>query len=165
MTTRLAITALIAALFLGAWVQVAWAQAQDLFRRGYEASTERRWGEAVDWYTQSAKAEPNNAETYFQRAINHQMMDKVPEAMADYERALELNPDLYLAMEFLAKLHEQQGNFAAAADRYAKALPLIADERWRGIVRQWLTDSRQKLKATTENYDRGNKSGSRRPLF
>ena len=93
------------------------------------------------------------------------MLNRVPEAMADYERALEIEPDYYLAMELLAKLYEQQGDFAAAADIYEKALPLIEDERWRGIVRQWLAESRQRLRATTENRDRRNKTGDRAPLF
>ncbi len=149
----------------GLWVPVAGAQTQDLFRRGYEASNERKWEEAIGWYTRSIKADPNNVDAYFERAVNLQMLNRVPEAMADYERALEIEPDYYLAMELLAKLHEQQGDFAAAADIYEKALPLIEDERWRGIVRQWLAESRQRLRASTENRDRRNRPGARAPLF
>ncbi len=156
-------TVLLILLFLG--INCAAAQTDDFFRRGYEASTGRNWHEAVDWYTRSITAIPDNPEAYFQRAINFEMMDQPQQAIADYKAALRIKPDMYLAMEYLAKIHERQGNYAAAAEIYTRALPLVGDPRWRGIVRKWLADAKEDLRKFGGNPNRAHRSEQKKPLF
>ena len=45
----------------------------------------------------------------FSGAVAFEMMDRVDEAISDYEAVLQLQPDYYLCMEYLAKLYEKKG--------------------------------------------------------
>ncbi len=150
---------------LAGWTVIgatAWSEtgAEVSFRQGYKASIAREWDEAVTWFTRSIELNPQNAEAYFQRAVAFEMMDRVDEAISDYEAALQLQPDYYLCMEYLAKLYEKKGDYVSAVEIYRHALPLVKDPKWRSIVQWWISEARKKIKdPQSQNKPRASRQG------
>jgi len=124
---------------------ISWcSNAEDYFRQGYVASMKRDWNLAIDLFNKSIDLNPNNPSFYLQRASAYQMTDKVDEAIRDYETALKLRPDYYLAMEYLASLHATQNEHLKALEVYNRALPLIRDSKWRSIIQWKISEARKK---------------------
>lgn len=136
------------------------SKAEEYFREGYVASMAREWEAAIDWYSKSIKVDPKNAEVYFQRAITFEMTGHTARAIGDYEKTLELKPDYYLAMEYLAKLYERNGQYGKALRLYKRALPLVANQKWRTIVRQWMSQAEKRLRADSK---KSNSPGTSHP--
>jgi tetratricopeptide (TPR) repeat protein len=116
---------------------VGWGStAQDYLRDGYVASMKREWYVAVDFFNKSIHLNPDNAIVYVQRALAYQMIDRNDDAIRDYEAALKLRPDYYLAMEYLANLYEAKNEYSRAVEIYNRALTLVRDPKWRSVI-QW----------------------------
>jgi tetratricopeptide (TPR) repeat protein len=115
-------------------------------KEGYLSFVARSWDEAIGWYTKAIQINPKNADAYFQRGIAREMADHTDAAIADYRKTLELVPNHYLAMEYLAKLYETKGQFDKAVDLYARSLPLVDDPKWKSIVKAWMTDAHRKMR-------------------
>lgn len=128
---------------------VGWgASAQDYFRDGYVASMKREWDVAVDFFNKSIHLNPDNAIVFVQRASAYQMMDRIDDAIRDYEAALKLRPDYYLAMEYLANLYEAKNEYSRAVEIYSRALPLVRDPKWRSVI-QWKMSEAKKRAVNT----------------
>jgi len=127
--------------------------ADEDFRKGYEASIAREWEQAIALFTSSIEADPTNPEVYFQRAVAFEMAGRIDEAMADYHKALQLKPDYYLALEYLAKLYESKGGYEKALVLYNRALPLVTDEKWRSMVNWWISEAKKKIASTGETNE------------
>ncbi|MDQ7785119.1 MAG: tetratricopeptide repeat protein [Desulfomonilaceae bacterium] len=139
---------------LPAFVLASNLKAEEYFREGYMASMAREWDSAIASYTRSIELDPNNPESYMQRAAALEMADRIDEAIDDYNKTLRLKPDYYLAMEYLAKLYESKGEYAKAVDLYAEALKLVTDAKWRSVVMQWMSDARKKIKQGGREHDK-----------
>lgn len=122
--------------------------AYDYLRKGYIASTARQWNNAIALYSKAIELNPADAEAYVQRAINFEMEDRTDEAIADYERALQREPNYYLALEYLARLYESKGQYEKALNCYTRALPLVKDPTWRSMVTWWIADAKKKMTAS-----------------
>ena len=107
---------------------------------------ERQWADAVRHYSKAIELNPRDVEAYFRRAATLEVMGRSKEAMADLEQVLKLRPDHYLAMEYLAKLCEKDGQHSRAVALYAKALPLVQDKKWRSVVKVWMSAAAAKMK-------------------
>lgn len=118
--------------------------AQEYFRDGYVASMKRDWNAAIDLFNKSIDLNPDNAAVYVQRASAYQMVDRIDDAIRDYEAALRLRPDYYLAMEYLGKLYEMKNEYSKAVEIYSRALPLVKDPKWRSVIQWKITDARKK---------------------
>lgn len=129
-------------------------KAKEYFREGYLASMSREWDSAIALYTKSIELDPQNPETYLQRAAAFEMADRIDEAVADYEKTLALRPDYYLAMEYLAKLYEAKGEYPKAVDLYARALKVVTDAKWRSVVKWWMSQAKKKIKQAGKADDR-----------
>jgi tetratricopeptide (TPR) repeat protein len=136
------------------------SEAEDYLHLAHQAYTARQWEQAIELYSKAIDAEPDRPEFYFQRAIAFDMLDRVDEAIADYERTLQLVPDYYLAMEYLAKLYVARGEHERALDLYDAALKLVRDAKWRSIVRHWISDTKKAMKKARK-HSREKKSGTR----
>ena len=153
----------ILAIGLPALVCASNSQAKEYFREGYLASMSREWESAIALYTKSIELDPNNPETYLQRAAAFEMVDRIDEAIADYEATLALRPDYYLAMEYLAKLYESKGEYSKAVDLYSRALRVVKDAKWRSVLRWWMSQAKKKVKQAGKADERTSaRSGSRR---
>lgn len=131
------------------------SNAQDYFRDGYVASMKREWDVAIDFFNKSIHLNPDNPVVYIQRASAFQMLDKPDDAIRDYETALKLRPDYYLAMEYLGTLYEAKNQYSMAVEIYNRALPLVRDPKWRSVI-QWKI-SEAKKKATNPRVDQSSR--------
>lgn len=118
--------------------------ALDYFRDGYLASMKRDWNAAIVLFNKSIDLNPGNAAAYVQRASAYQMVDRNDDAIRDYEAALKLRPDYYLAMEYLGKLYEMKNEYSKALEIYSRALPLVKDPKWRSVIQWKIMDARKK---------------------
>jgi len=129
-------------------------KAQEYFREGYMASMSRQWDSAIELYTKSIELDPTNAETYLQRAAAFEMADKINEAVIDYQKTLEMKPNYYLAMEYLAKLYVDQGRYSQAINLYSRALTLIDDPKWRSVLKWWISEAKRKMQPDGRSIER-----------
>jgi tetratricopeptide (TPR) repeat protein len=118
----------------------------EYFREGYSAFVSRNWEQATQLYSKAIELDPQNVEAYFQRGLTREIAGHHDQAIKDYEKTLELDPHCYLAMEYLARLYDAKGEYAAAANLYARALPLMSDPKWQSMIRWWLTEARRKMR-------------------
>lgn len=133
---------------------ICWSSnAEDYFREGYVASMKREWNLAIDFYNKSIDLDPDNPGFYIQRASAYQMTDRIDDAISDYETALKLRPDYYLAMEYLASLYETKNEHSKALEVYNRALPLVRDSKWRSIIQWKISEARKK--STNIRADKG----------
>ena len=156
---------LLAFLILLIWPQLsvhaAGPDARQYFRDGYLAATAREWDAAIELYTKAIDLDNTNPETYLQRAAAHQMAGHIDLAIKDYEQAIRLKPDYYLALEYLAKLYESKGDYEKAVNLYSRALPLVTDPKWRSVVKWWLTQAKNKSQHSEVRATRRVRGGSR----
>lgn len=134
------------------------ADADLLFRKGYEAAMKRNWRTAEEFYSRSIDIAPENYEVFMQRAVVREMLEKHPEALQDYRKTLTLKPDYYLAWEYLGKLYERYGEYENARKCYEEGLKLVRDAKWRGIVRDWI--SRVKKLSKKKSSSSKNRQGA-----
>ena len=117
---------------------------QDYFHEGYMASMKRDWNSAIDLFDKAIDSNPKNTAAYIQRASAYQMVDRIDDAIRDYEEVLRLNPNYYLAMEYLANLYEVSHQYAKAIETYNRSLPLVKDQKWRSVIQGKILDARKK---------------------
>jgi tetratricopeptide (TPR) repeat protein len=78
--------------------------------------------------TKYLEENPNDAEAYRLRGTAFASMNKVPEAMADLNKAIELDPESYENYLTLATLEITQKNFQSSVDALEKAIELYKPE-------------------------------------
>lgn len=117
----------------------------DYFTKGCVESMSRQWEPSIASFTKSIELNPSNAAAYVQRATALQMVDRLDEAINDYESALKIRPDYYLALEYLANLYEIRNEPVKALDTYNRALPLVKDPKWRSIISWKISEVRKKV--------------------
>lgn len=110
-----------------------------------------RFEEATRLYTTALKKEPGAGSIYFRRAMALEMLDRNSQAVADYLKAVELNPQDFKAMENLAGIYERDGHFAEAISLYRKALELDPRPVWQENLAVWIAmlDSRSRGEASS----------------
>ncbi len=123
----------------GFWGLQQWDAANEAFRlavaqQGSKAAVRVRWGlllherfndpEAADLFKEALKQEPENAEAYLGLAIVNPEDTKEAEYGA---KAVELDPKLVEALEFMANLDLQNLNTKKAVDEADKAIALSGD--------------------------------------
>jgi len=65
------------------------------------------FGDCIDSYSQAIKLDPGNANSYFQRAYVYEMQQQTDQAILDYQRALEMNPNHLKAKSRLKALESR----------------------------------------------------------
>lgn len=81
--------------------------------------------EALQEFDRAVALEPNKAYRYASRAWVRAAMKDVDGAMADYRKALELDPEDVITLNNLGLLEEQYGMRKAAQERYRQADTLM----------------------------------------
>lgn len=114
----------------------------------------RQWESAIESFTKVIESNPDTVAAYVQRAVSYQMVDRIDDAIKDYEIALRLKPDYYLAMEYLANLYEIRNEPAKALETYNKALPLVRDPKWRSIIIWKISEAKKKIGSQRAGADR-----------
>lgn len=73
------------------------AQAPDYLADGAKALDAKQYQAAADLFTKAIEADPKDYAAHFQLALAYSLLQKDPEAVAEYKSALELKPGLYEA--------------------------------------------------------------------
>ncbi len=63
---------------------------------------------ALNDFNQSIELNPNHFLSYYNKGAILEKFEKQAEAVEEYKKALQLNPEFYLAAERLAQLENQQ---------------------------------------------------------
>ncbi|KAF2668293.1 TPR-like protein [Microthyrium microscopicum] len=91
------------------------AEGNDFFKRG-------RYQEAVDFYSQALDVDstnkPTNAKILQNRAMCYTKLNQAKSAIADCEKALELDPSYTKARKTLAKAYGESGDWESAVREY-----------------------------------------------
>lgn len=106
----------------------SWLSASDanllLRKQTSLAIHEKNFARAVDLLDRLIAYEPKNAEHYANRGLMHYSLGNTEQALADYDQALLINPDLDRAYSNRANLYATQQNWTAAIADYDCALDL-----------------------------------------
>ncbi len=121
------------------------SNAGDYFTQGCVESMSRQWESSIASFTKAIELNPGNPSAYIQRATALQMVDRINDAISDYETALKLRPDYYLALEYLANLYEITNQPTKALETYNRALPLVKDPKWRSIITWKIAEVKKKI--------------------
>lgn len=137
------------------------SSASDYFTQGCAASMARQWESSIDAFTKAIEEDPGNVAAFVQRAASLQMIDRIDDAIKDYESALKLKPDYYLALEYLANLYEVRNESAKALETYNRALPLVKDQKWRSIIMWKISEAKKKMNSQRARNDRSSNNQDR----
>lgn len=83
-----------------------------------------KWEESVKGFSEGISGDPTNPLLYFYRGLSQENRGQPEEALDDYLKATELNPDFILPYSRSAKIFARQQNLEKAREFYSKALKL-----------------------------------------
>jgi tetratricopeptide (TPR) repeat protein len=139
--------------------------ALDLFSAGEYVKSIAEWREYL-------KLEPKSDEAWFYMGASYQNERQMDEAITNFVRCLELNPDHVLAHLNVARLYDHNKNFKAAEEHFLKAKELggadaFTPERLDEILRDIRTRARADEMSTRPIYveHRHTLSGCRGALY
>jgi len=87
---------------------------------GEVAMTERRLDDAVNYYSQAIKLEPENPINYYKLFRVHHRMNKLEEALKDLNRALQFDPDSNSYRSHRARIYTATGQCKSAVVDYER---------------------------------------------
>ena len=100
---------------------------QRIIDLGVAESGARQFREAIATFTRGLEIEPNNALLLRWRGHRYLSVREFDRAAADLNRGAKIDPSIYGIWYHLGVLHYTRGDFAAAADAFAKAQPIAPD--------------------------------------
>ena len=88
---------------------------------------EKRYDDALRYYRYAAAIEPDDVWTHVHRGMTLLQLQRLPEAQADFERVLELEPSHLQAMSQLAMLYFQTRRYPPALKLFQKIVAATPD--------------------------------------
>src|SRR5207302_5183468 len=113
-------------------------KASKLYDEGMGFLEAKKWGEARASLEGAVKEDPFSARAHFALARAMQEQGDAFHAITEYERAVDLRPNLYQALRALAGLYEQKGFRRKAAEALERAVHSAPDPQTRDAMRQRL---------------------------
>lgn len=137
-------------------------EASQLVASADEAYDQGRFVDAVRSYGLALKKSPSSASLYYRRAMAYEMLDRSSHAMADYLKAIELNPRHFKAMESLGGMYERDGiHFGEAISLYTRARALDPRPEWKENLAVWIamleSRGREERSSPVASWHLGNK--------
>ncbi|MDQ7781805.1 MAG: tetratricopeptide repeat protein [Desulfomonilaceae bacterium] len=137
-----------------------------LEKQAEQAFLERRFQDSVLIYSSAASKAPDRSSLYLGRAMALEMLKRPKKAVEDYERALALDPDNYMAMEGLAGILEREGReIERAIALYRQALERDPRDEWKENLAVWIKMLESRLRPTESSlvalWKRGNEHALR----
>lgn len=142
------IVCLLAALSSSALAMGSGSSASESIEEAEQAIDDGDFEGAADLLRTALEDDPDNADAYNLLAFSQRNMDQTDEAMENYARALELDPDHKGALEYQGELFLKLGNKAGADANLARLSELCP----RGC------DEHEVLQAAIERFKDGNLS-------
>jgi tetratricopeptide (TPR) repeat protein len=129
----------------------------ELVHRAIDLSDAEDYRGAVNLLTQAISADSNNAQTYFERGMALLNFDQNVDAIADFDRALTIDPEFPGARDWRARTLASLGDHQRAADDRLKALRANPDGPYQGmgvIPQDWADCAESFLNAGNHNKAR-----------
>jgi len=108
----------------GIWLRTDDPVADPLFQTGLQLITEDKPEDAIQKLNQVIELKPDFAEAWNRRGNAYAARGDEDRALADYERALALNPYQFGTMESCGEIWMLRSNYRKAADYFRRALDL-----------------------------------------
>jgi tetratricopeptide (TPR) repeat protein len=108
----------------GIWLRTDDPVADPLFQTGLQLITEDKPDDAIQKLNQVIELKPDFAEAWNRRGNAYAARGDEDRALADYERALALNPYQFGTMESCGEIWMLRSNYRKAADYFRRALDL-----------------------------------------
>ena len=97
-------------------------KAKEIYKRAGTLFEENKFEEAIDLYGEAIAEDPKYSSAYFNRALAYAILNKYPEATADAEHVLAIEPESFDAPYVMGIIAEYQNDFDGAKKWYEKAL-------------------------------------------
>lgn len=97
-------------------------EGQDYLIKANRASLERRYDEAIFYYSEFIKLNPKDFRGYFNRGTTEYNAGKLRDAVSDFSKCLNLNPIYKEAFYYRAKCHEALNQNSKAVEDYTHIL-------------------------------------------
>jgi tetratricopeptide (TPR) repeat protein len=108
----------------GIWMRTDDPVADPLFQTGMQLITEDKPDAAIEKLNQVIALKPDFAEAWNRRGNAYSALGDEDQALADYERAITLNPYQFGALESCGEVWMTRSNYRKAADYFRRALDL-----------------------------------------
>jgi len=109
-----------------------------IIQLGVAQSGARQFREAIQTFTNGLQIEPNNALLYRWRGHRYLSVRELDRALADLNRGFELDSTLYGVIYHLGIVRYLRGEYAAAAQLFARAQPRAPDAGELAGATDWL---------------------------
>lgn len=122
----------------------------ELIHRAIDLSDAKEYSGAVSLLTQAISADSDNPQTYFERGMALLNLDQDADAVADFDRALAIDPNFPGVRDWRARTIESLGDQQQAADDRLKALRANPDRPYKGmgiIPQDWADCAESFIKA------------------
>ena len=128
---------------------------ESFFESGRENISKKKYSDALDDFNNYIKSNPDNWRGYHNRAISKEFLGDFLGAIADYSKAIELNPNPWEKSFFWrGYLHEKNENYDRAISDYSSAIKINPEYEkayfFRGYLRYILED----YKGSIEDYSK-----------
>jgi DNA-binding response OmpR family regulator len=113
-------------------------KAEQLYQKGMGLLEAKQAAEARAALEEAVREDPFSARVHFALARAMQLQGDLFSALTEYERAVELRPNLFVALRALAGLYEEKGFRRKAIEALERALHAAPDAQAREAVREKL---------------------------
>ncbi|WP_185964326.1 tetratricopeptide repeat protein [Aliikangiella marina] len=93
-----------------------------LIRQAIDFSGNGEYSKAINLLTQAILIEPDNEQAFFERGMAYLELNNEPDALADFDRALQINPEYSGARDWRSRTLSALGKYDAAADEKLRNL-------------------------------------------
>jgi hypothetical protein len=85
-------------------------------------ATDSGWGTSTPRLDESIRNNPNDAKAYYRRGLARLHNRMLPEAIADLQKAIDLDPEMAVAYDARGSVYREMGNFAKAHQDFSLAI-------------------------------------------
>ena len=116
-------------------------EATQFFLRGNQKFKEKEYYESIKWYSEAILKQSKFSDAYYNRGLVYQSLDKNDEALADFQKAYELDPKFSAALSKQTELLQNLQQFDLALESAGKLVKNFPDR-----VISFMTRERKKEK-------------------
>jgi tetratricopeptide (TPR) repeat protein len=102
-------------------------EATQFFLRGNQKFKEKEYYESIKWYSEAILKQSKFSDAYYNRGLVYQSLDKNDEAIADFQKAYELDPQFSAALSKQTELLQNLQKFDLALESAAKLVNNFPD--------------------------------------
>jgi tetratricopeptide (TPR) repeat protein len=104
------------------YIAAASERAEAAVQAGIKNLAPNRYQQAVEQFNKALEIDPNSWNAYYRRGIANQYLGNLDAALADYQAAMQLNPNLVEAMTARAGIFADKGEVQRSIDELTKVI-------------------------------------------